>query len=326
MTSHNLIYLITLFLISNFDLIAGHSLLASMPVIENASAPVNTSTDTVSPRYLPLATGNVYKYHFGSSGGASYNYKVRILRDTIIDSKKYFVADGYFPGSIDNVIRCDSTTGNIYTRANFGYCTYSPFEVFIDSMRSGRGDTAFACWGLQRHVCTDTGFANLFGNQVKSKSFIRQGTEDYTVVTYGIDFGIIFVSYHDFWGIASESLSGCYVNGVLYGDTTLTDISNSDLENPDSQLLLQNYPNPFNPVTTISYKVRKTGHVLIRVYDFLGKETSTLVNGRRNSGLHTVEFNSRLNGAASDLPSGLYFCVMSVDGKRAGVMRMVMVK
>ncbi len=276
--------------------------------------------DTISSHYFPLAVGNVYKYHYATSGGVNYDYRVRIMRDTVINAKKYYVTDGYFPDINQNIIRYDSITGNIYGRVSSGYCSYSPFEELIDSLRSKKGDTTLVCNPFLRYYCTDTSNATLFGNQIKAKGFTRFGSDFYIGVTYGYDFGIIFVSYHDFWGIASERLTGCYMNGVLYGDTTLTGILNSDIEVPGSHVLFQNYPNPFNPSTTINYRLKNASHVSIKVYDPLGKVVATLVNDKKNAGLHKVEFK------ASELPSGIYFYMMGIDGIIAGVRRMAMVK
>ena len=70
---------------------------------------------------------------------------------------------------------------------------------------------------------------------------------------------------------------------------------------PAAFSLGQNYPNPFNPVTNISYALPSSGFVSLKVYDILGHEVATLVNGVQESGVQHVQFN------ASQLSSGLYF-------------------
>jgi photosystem II stability/assembly factor-like uncharacterized protein len=70
---------------------------------------------------------------------------------------------------------------------------------------------------------------------------------------------------------------------------------------PKEYLLEQNYPNPFNPSTTITYELPKTSCVSLNVYNLLGMEVSTLVNGEEPAGIHTVQFNG------SGLASGVYF-------------------
>lgn len=83
---------------------------------------------------------------------------------------------------------------------------------------------------------------------------------------------------------------------------------------PKQFALLQNYPNPFNPSTAIAYQVAATGDVQLKVYDVLGREVQTLVNGRQSAGNYTVRFN------AAGLASGVYFYRLSVSssGSQSG--------
>ncbi len=69
---------------------------------------------------------------------------------------------------------------------------------------------------------------------------------------------------------------------------------------PSKFELMQNYPNPFNPSTTIKYQIPEAGMVTIKVYNILGQEVATLVNGMKNSGSYEVNFN------ANNLASGIY--------------------
>ena len=64
--------------------------------------------------------------------------------------------------------------------------------------------------------------------------------------------------------------------------------------------LEQNYPNPFNPNTRIQYTIGSRQFVSLKVYNILGKEAVTLVNGNQSAGTYIIKFD------ANKLPSGLY--------------------
>ncbi|MCE1190049.1 MAG: T9SS type A sorting domain-containing protein [Ignavibacteria bacterium] len=75
--------------------------------------------------------------------------------------------------------------------------------------------------------------------------------------------------------------------------------------------LNQNYPNPFNPVTKISFNLSKAGSASLRVYDVLGREVATLVNGQLTSGTHEYMFNG------AKLASGMYIYKLEANGVTA---------
>jgi hypothetical protein len=71
-----------------------------------------------------------------------------------------------------------------------------------------------------------------------------------------------------------------------------------------------NYPNPFNPSTTIRYDLSESAFVDLSVFDASGREITTLVSGMRNAGQQSASWNG-LDSRGSQVPSGLYLCVMS---------------
>ena len=81
----------------------------------------------------------------------------------------------------------------------------------------------------------------------------------------------------------------------------ITSVANNGNDLPKAYSLSQNYPNPFNPSTKIDFTLPKSGNVSLIVYDILGREITTLVNGNMNAGYYTINFN------ASKLASGVYF-------------------
>ena len=76
---------------------------------------------------------------------------------------------------------------------------------------------------------------------------------------------------------------------------------------PDHFALHQNYPNPFNPSTQISFDVPQGGeHIMLNVYNILGQNVSTLVNGVMNPGQYTMEWNAT-DEVGNPVASGIYF-------------------
>ncbi len=76
--------------------------------------------------------------------------------------------------------------------------------------------------------------------------------------------------------------------------------------------LKQNYPNPFNPSTTIEFDLPEAAEVKLIIYNTLGEEVSTLVNGHLSAGQH------RTTWQADDLPSGVYFYRLSSSPLQMG--------
>jgi len=100
---------------------------------------------------------------------------------------------------------------------------------------------------------------------------------------------------------------------IAFNDSAVSDYSNESsiavtgIKNEISSSsnlnfkLLQNYPNPFNPSTKINYTIFKTSHVILKIYDMMGEEVSTLVNNELQPGNYSAVFK------AGNLASGIYF-------------------
>lgn len=87
--------------------------------------------------------------------------------------------------------------------------------------------------------------------------------------------------------------------------------------------LNQNFPNPFNPSTVISYNLPFDASVSLKVYDMLGKEVNSMVNGYQTAG----NYNFRFDG--TNLSSGIYFYVLRASGNSgefSKTMRMILTK
>lgn len=82
--------------------------------------------------------------------------------------------------------------------------------------------------------------------------------------------------------------------------TGRTSVATEDEELPTGYALEQNYPNPFNPQTTIRFSVPTATEAHVVVFDLLGREVMTLLDGFVEAGAHEVVFD------AAGLPSGTY--------------------
>lgn len=95
-----------------------------------------------------------------------------------------------------------------------------------------------------------------------------------------------------------------YLNDIIISGPTSID-GNRNL--PANFSLAQNYPNPFNPVTIIQFNLplqsdeNSLFHVIINVYDILGRRIQTLLSDFRTGGNHEIIFDG------SDISSGVYF-------------------
>ncbi len=74
-----------------------------------------------------------------------------------------------------------------------------------------------------------------------------------------------------------------------------------DASIPTVFALGQNYPNPFNPTTAISFQLSAVSFVSLRVFDVLGREVSSLVDGVLPGGTYTVHWDG------SEASSGVYY-------------------
>ncbi len=88
---------------------------------------------------------------------------------------------------------------------------------------------------------------------------------------------------------------------------------------PDKFYLSQNFPNPFNPVTSINYELPADSKVILKVYNLLGEEISTLVDENKKAGKYKLNFN------AEKISSGVYFYKITA-GTFSNIKKMVILK
>lgn len=83
--------------------------------------------------------------------------------------------------------------------------------------------------------------------------------------------------------------------------------------------LEQNYPNPFNPTTVISFELPHASHIVLKVFDVLGKLVATLADEWKEAGQHRVMWTP------DDLPSGVYLYRLN-DGRLIATRKALLVR
>jgi len=88
--------------------------------------------------------------------------------------------------------------------------------------------------------------------------------------------------------------------------------------------LKQNFPNPFNPTTVIKYNLVKSAKVELKIFDVLGQEIKTLVNGFVEKGRRTILWNGT-DANENKVSSGIYFYRISANNW-SDIKKMVLLK
>ncbi|QQS38333.1 MAG: T9SS type A sorting domain-containing protein [Ignavibacteriales bacterium] len=267
--------------------------------------------------YYPLQTGNKWFYkridYSQDPGGwqtTDTSYFTRFISGSEIkpNGNVYYRVEDKNLYTNDDVVyfeRIDSLTGKIFrfnefdTTFNQEYLIDNLWSEIDDIIYSGR--ISFQSENYPMLYQFDDYFTdfNLTHYKVR-KNFISldMGFQSYTL-TEGIGLDSMFLSVIDLFN-AYIDLKGCIINGIAYGDTTLTNIGETQ-KSPIIFSLSQNFPNPFNPSTTIKYEVSSRQFVVLKVYDLLGREVVTLINEEKPAGSYEIEFD------AGDLASGIYY-------------------
>ncbi len=130
----------------------------------------------------------------------------------------------------------------------------------------------------------------------------------------------VFTAPGDFryYCVIHGSPGGVGMSAIVHVSGISTGITDRD-EAPAKFTVEQNYPNPFNPSTVIRFDVPQTEHVTVKVYDILGQDVATLMNGEASAGHHEIEFN------AVDLPSGIYLYRVEA-GNKSELRKMILLK
>jgi hypothetical protein len=280
--------------------------------------------------YYPLAFGSKWIYDYLWVDWNMQSYSDIFFREVQAEEqkpngKKYFkIKEKYVQMGFENTIyeRIDSTEGRVYRYDE--NCPTS--EQLIEDLVMEVGDSTFA---TRFGYCIEHGPTELLSEQYFNKWGIEGNKRNYNCLEFftadyflATDIGLDYFKLSDDNGDKSFNLKGMLKNGIVYGDTTLTDVENES-ELPKEFSLSQNYPNPFNPSTRISWQSPVSSWQTLKVYDVLGNEVATLVDEFRPAGSYEVEFKSAVGSL--QLASGMYFYRLQV-GSFVETKKMIIIK
>jgi photosystem II stability/assembly factor-like uncharacterized protein len=240
-------------------------------------------------------------YGFGLNAGAARVYMTSngganwFIGNTGLPGAAVFMSGFAFSDNKLHGIAAGSATLPSIARTTDGGLTWSV-------VNTGAGLTGYCTtkWVNLTNTCYISGAAGGAG-------VVRKSTDGGVTWTTMSTSGITGITHMEFIRVGNVAHGYALASGgtssiVLKVSDLVTDINNNIFSVPFEYKLEQNYPNPFNPSTTINYSLPKSAKVTLIVYDALGQEVSTLVNGHREAGNHTERFI-----ADGKLTSGVYF-------------------
>jgi hypothetical protein len=100
------------------------------------------------------------------------------------------------------------------------------------------------------------------------------------------------------------------IGAIFFDQSTAVDFGTENTKSEDF-ILYPAYPNPFNPETSIAFDVKKSCHVILKIYNLLGHEVAHLVDAYYPQGHYLVKFQ------AAGLASGMYIYQIQMGDFRA---------
>ena len=132
---------------------------------------------------------------------------------------------------------------------------------------------------------------------------------------------VIFPDF-DLTGRTQDNI--CYFDNISFSPSNSVGVDNRSETLPQGFALEQNFPNPFNPFTTLRYDLPEDSFVNITIYDMMGRQVKTLINGLQTPGYKTVQWDAT-NDKNRPVSAGLYLYTIQA-GEFRQVRKMVLLK
>lgn len=275
------------------------------------------SQDTInSLDFFPHHVGDIWEYYDPNwpNGPLDQN---KILSDSLGADGKYYIAtskDGYFI--------LDTTNMQVFhSNKDFSFAESFQLRYKLDADSGDWWISYQDSFGRMSVTVSDVFFSFIWDSTpilTKRMDYYGSGnTGDsllYNTDFLSLGFGLISQNFDTF---PFRRLKGTFINGELHG--TVTIVQREEEVPLGDFTLYQNYPNPFNPSTMFRFELPEDEHITLKVFDMLGKEVATVVNGFRQKGYYEEQFD------ASSLPSGMYVYRLTA-GSHSSSMKMMLMK
>jgi len=299
---------------------------------------VEVSTDNGSTWNANLPSFNAYAVAFsGTKVFAGTNSGIYLSTDNGTDwspvgfSDTAFIALGVegsalLAASSGHGVYRSTNNGSSWTKVTAGLGDSDYVSAFANL-----GSTVFAATqGYGTYQSTDNGVtwtpvgSGLLNSDLSEPdltSLVGNGTDHLYAGSQGSSSAGVFTSTNSGtnWhastsGLTNKNVTSLAIVGTqLFAGTTgagvwsqslsqlATAVNENKSNRPAAYSLSQNYPNPFNPSTTISYELPSSSRVTLKIFNLLGQEIATLVDGQQDAGSHSLQWN------AANVSSGVYF-------------------
>jgi len=212
-------------------------------------------------------------------------------------------------------------TSNIGSTYNYCMLIASNDYIYTDYRRSTDNGQTWTSYSVGDFVSSiaENSAGHLFCGTFNYGSGIFRST-DYGDTWEQINSGLTIM---DIRSVAVDSDDYLYAGSwgeSVFKTTTSTVTGIADRNSQTQELiLLQNYPNPFSQITTITWQQSEQNHVILNVFDFIGRKIQTITDTKMPAGKHQFTFD------ASGLPAGVYFFQLQA-GKKIVTQKIILLK
>lgn len=248
-----------------------------------------------------------------------------------MDSVRTFVGeapslnDSLYSIVVPTLFDSTKSKGIYYSRFQISAHTLAPFVYSVSVIDSG--------YSLDNLVPQAPGNLNVLATGPTQNTLKWNGVPDKDLFSYKVYRSTSATFTPDISTFLGYSADTLYVDNAIspnvkyYYTVTAIDYSGNESASagivtsvhsygeqvPTVYSLSQNYPNPFNPATTIQFGIPEASNVTLKIYDALGREVATLVDGQLSPAYYSYTWS------AGNLSSGMYIYRMtatSVKGEK----------